>query len=183
MRRIPFVLMFVAFMLSVHLATPAYAGPRKCRDCGSKRHEYRHRTAVGFHNVAAPVGVRFSVGDRCAFDVGVGFSSSDRADVWTLDAGVPITVVSTDKCGLVRALFRPGVLYENQECVGGDINTTTLSAELEGEAFLAKCFSVSAAFGVAHESIDYPGRAENETRTYTTGGEFTRVGMHLYLFR
>jgi len=177
------------FLLSMFLALPASAHP-----CGKPA---RHRgklssttapapeaeraiTGLGFHSTEAPIGARIGLTEYLSLDVGVGFNSRDRNDRTTFDVGLPYTV---KEWPCLRALIRPGFTHENQECVGGDINTTTLSAELEGEAFLCKQISVSAALGVAHESRDLPGVADNETRTYSTGGEFTRVGMHLYLWR
>jgi len=137
-------------------------------------------TGLGFHTKDAPLGVRFGLSDDISLDLAAGFSSADFGDRTTFDVGLPYTL---KEWSCVRALLRPGVLYSTCDVPLGDRNTTTLSLELEGEAFLCRQISVSAAFGVAHESVDLPGASENVTRTYTTGGEFTRVGMHLYLFR
>lgn len=163
--------------LALLLASPAFAAPCKHatnqnRNAATGRYEHANRTAVGFHSTAAPLGVRAHLMGNVGIDLGLGFSSQDNLDTWTFDGGLPITIV---KRGWLSALLRPGATYDKCETLLGDRKTTTLSAEVEGEAFLVKDFSVSAAFGVAHET--------GTDEWHSTGGEFTRVGMHLYLFR
>jgi hypothetical protein len=184
MRRSFSLLTVCLLVFSICFALKASAAPckhkaRQARDDSSTRFEKVNRTALGFHNVAAPVGARIALSENYALDVGVGFSSQDNRDDWAFDGGLPITLKGWRGA---RALFRPGVLYEKEDLGYGDRRTTTLSAELEGEAFLVKDLSVSAAFGVAHRSVDQPG-AGDKTESRSTGGEFTNVGFHLYLFR
>lgn len=179
MRR--FVIIAALFLLSIHLALPAQASPcKQSRNATTGRYERANRTAIGFHSTKAPIGLRLGLVNHVGLDLGAGFSSEFNRDQSAFDVGVPITVKSWRGA---RALFRPGVLYERCELPNGDRKTTTLSAELEGEAFLIKDFSVSAAFGVAHRELDSPNAIENESFWTTTGGEFTRVGVHLYLWR
>jgi len=165
--------MLIATGLLVCLAFPASAAT--CR-AGVKHRaaavpaERENGTAVGFHSLAAPIGMRLGVSEYLSLDLGAGFTSRDNQDDWALDGGIPITMKSWKGA---RALFRPGVLYENRN----DIGKTTISAELEGEAFVAKNFSVSAALGIAHVE------SQGESRIRSTGSEFTNVGFHLYLFR
>lgn len=158
------------FLLSAFLALPAFAYER------DKQGRFiSNKSAVGFHSTSAPIGARIAVAKSFALDLGVGFSSSDDVDTWAFDGGIPITLKSWQGA---RALFRPGILVSNYEAPWGDFRTTTVSAELEGEAFLVSNFSVSAAMGLAHESDD-----SGESSVKATGGKFTNVGFHLYLWR
>lgn len=158
---------------------------------GSARH---HSIGLGFHNVEAPVGLRwwFS-GQKIALDVGIGFSQEPAASDpdesvsgFAFDVGVPIVLHSWERA---HVMFRPGILYQSQEIGSGvgptfDTRTaTTLSvaAELEGELFLVDNISVSAAHGLAYSSFDpdLPG-TDSQTSFGTLGNNFTTIGFHMY---
>src|SRR6185503_7513423 len=112
---------------------------------------------LGFHNVQAPLGVRWwFTGQKVALDAGIGFGShedpatdEDLSD-FAFDIGVPIRLKSWDR---VHFMVRPGILYTSEEEVidfGPPVdtdNTTsmTVQAELEVEVFLAESVSFSAA--------------------------------------
>ena len=179
------VILASMFLLSIWLASPAMAAPKKCSDCGHARnaatgqYERTNQTAVGFHVTQAPLGIRTHLSGNVNLDLGVGFSSRDSRDDLTLDGGLPI---EGKKWSGARVLFRPGVCYSKHEKNGPDVKTTAISAEIEGEMFPVRNFSVSAALGVAHTSTDF-GVGDDVNEWHATGGEFTRVGVHLYLWR
>ncbi len=164
---------------------------------------------VGFHNLDAPLGVRWWLGSqKVAIDVGVGYGSDEafngypdeRVTNWAIDAGVPIVLKTWPR---MHVLFRPGFLYQSQEVVISDgppppvgepfdtDNETDLfvTAELEGEAFLLENFSVSASAGISYHSHQPPDfdptdtvEPKKETSFNTFGNNFTNIGFHLYLF-
>jgi len=146
---------------------------------------------LGFHNVDAPLGVRwwFS-GQKVALDAGLGFGSDEVADEnfshWALDLGVPVSLKSWDR---VHFMVRPGILYTSQEVdiepgpgLNKDNNTAlTIQGELEVEVFLADNVSVSAAqgFGIVNNN---PAVGGSTTDWGTSGANFTDLGFHVYLF-
>jgi hypothetical protein len=152
--------------------------------------------SIGFHQSAAPLGVRWWLaGQKVGIDLGVGFSS-DPSLIYTdkhlknlaISAGVPIRVQSWSR---MHVLFRPGVLYQTQQVESSVFpapfeteseKTLTISGEIEAEAFLLENFSVSASTGIAYESFD-PGFGDPKEKSFrTVGGNFTTVGFHAYLF-
>lgn len=148
---------------------------------------------LGFHNVDAPIGVRWWLSDqKVAIDAGFGLGSEEDTGVdeslshWAFDVGVPILLKSLDRA---HFLVRPGILYRSQEVVvdaGPPVDTDNntelaISVELEAEVFLADGFSVSAAHGLAFINRD-PAVGESATDWGTIGSNFTNVGFHLYFF-
>jgi len=147
---------------------------------------------LGFHNVEAPLGVRWWLGSgKFAIDAGLGFgetkdlATDENLSHWALDIGVPISLKRWDR---VDFEFRPGILYTSQEEVTGVApittdNTTVLevSAELEAEVFLADnvSFSASQGFGIFNTNFAGGGSASDWS---TTGANFTNIGFHVYLF-
>ncbi len=148
--------------------------------------------ALGFHDPDAPLGVRWWLNDKVAIDAGFGVGSTEHInpDVhlshWALDFGVPIMLKSWDQ---LHFIVRPGLLYESQEVItdnGPPVitdNDTMLQfgAELEAELFLERNFSVSAAQGIAIVNTDFAG-GPSVSDWSTTGGNFSHVGFHVYLF-
>jgi len=153
--------------------------------------------SIGFHQTAAPLGVRWWLGSqKVAIDLGAGFRSDPslfygdkHLKALAISAGVPIVLQSWSR---MHVLFRPGVLYQTQQvdAAGGlpapfateSEKTLTISGEIEAEAFLLENFSVSASTGVAYESFD-PGFGLPTVKSFrTVGGNFTSVGFHAYLF-
>ena len=57
-----------------------------------------------------------------------------------------------------------------------------ISGELETEIFLVDNVTISAAHGVAYQSINPIGAGDNLNTFTTTGGNFTSVGFHIYFF-
>jgi hypothetical protein len=159
-----------------------------------------HRSiGLGFHDLDAPVGVRWWLaGQKVGIDLGVGFSSANAAAVGYPDdntsslafsAGIPIVVKSWER---VHVLFRPGFFYHKEEFVVSDatllepfatedIKTMRISGELEAEVFLMNNLSVSASHGIAYESVDFGG-PDKQTGFGTLGSNFTDIGFHMYLF-
>jgi hypothetical protein len=147
---------------------------------------------LGFHNVEAPLGVRWWLSSgKFAIDAGLGFgenhdpATDENLSHWALDIGVPISLKRWDR---VDFMFRPGVLYTSQEEVTGVApittdNTTVLAvnAELEAEVFLADNVSFSAAQGFGIFSTEFAGGG-SESNWGTTGANFTNIGFHVYLF-
>ena len=164
--------------------------------------EHGH-VAFGFHDIAAPVGVRWWLqGEKVAIDAGIGLGSdpsgidpSHKVSHFALDLGVPIVMQSWNG---VHVLFRPGLLYTSQQ-VGFDAtpgpgftfdtnNATSLRvrAELEGELFLRDNFTVSASSGVEFVN-DQPANTtpgapnpESQSSFGTIGRQFTQIGFHIY---
>ena len=155
-----------------------------------------HSIGLGFHNVEAPVGLRWWLsGQKIGIDAGIGFSKTP-ADVdpdesvsgFAFDVGVPIVWHSWDRA---HVLFRPGILYQSQEegvLVGPgptfDTFTPTtflVSLEVEAELFLVDNVSVSASHGIGFSSFDpdLPG-TDSQTSFGTIGHNFTNIGFHMY---
>ena len=177
------------------LATTAYATADELA--------YDHFSgALGFHTTNAPVGFRWWLaGQKIGIDAGFGVASRHQSFVvgdetksesllrFDIEGGVPIILKSWDR---VHFMVRPGIEYMSEQVpagveANGDIkkeNDTTLliKGELEAEVFLAKNFSVSASHGIAIENFNPAGEGDSTTDFTTTGGEFTRVGFHAYLF-
>lgn len=157
----------------------------------------------GFHDIDAPVGVRWwLMGEKAALDLGVGFGSdpsgidpNEKVNHYAIDLGVPFVMHSWDG---VHVLFRPGMRYTSQQ-VAFDAesgpgftydtaNATTLSvrAELEGEVFLRENFSVSASSGLEvatdRAANTNPGSPDPDSRTSfgTVGRPFTQLGFRIY---
>jgi hypothetical protein len=155
---------------------------------------------VGFHNVEAPLGVRWwFAGQKVGIDLGVGFTNSpsgidpdEKVNGFALDVGVPFVAHSWERA---HVLLRPGILYQSQE-VGFDSDPGTpgvqfdtetqsqfvVSGEIEGEVFLVDNISVSASTGIAFVSFDPGFGADSESSFGTFGNNFTNVGFHLYFF-
>lgn len=153
--------------------------------------------SIGFHQVVAPLGVRWWLADqKVGIDLGLGFSSdpsllfpSKKLKSFAIAGGVPIVLQSWPR---VHVILRPGITYESQQVEATapptafateSEKTLIISGEIEGEAFILENFSVSASTGIAYESFDpgFPG-SDKETSFRTVGANFTTVGFHLYMF-
>ena len=151
---------------------------------------------LGFHNVAAPVGVRWWLsGQKVGIDLGIGFGNESAIDFgypdekishWALDAGVPFVIHSWDRA---HVILRPGLLYKSQEVPVTAFptpldteNATDLSilGEIEAEIFIVDNVSVSASHGIAFESFNPPGPGDSQSSFTTFGNNFTQVGFHVY---
>ena len=154
-----------------------------------------HRSiGPGFHNVEAPVGLRwwFS-GQKIALDLGLGYSTrsaepegfpDDQLSQWAFDIGVPFVAHSWSRA---HVLLRPGILYESEEQVVGpgpgfdteSATQMTVALELEAEIFLVDNVSVSASHGLGFVNFD-PVAGDNQTSVTTIGRNFSTVGFHMY---
>jgi hypothetical protein len=179
--------MVVGFLFVLACSSPALAEmpPGEHRNGG-----------LGFHNVEAPVGVRWWLaGQKIGFDLGFGYSTSsaepagfpdEQLSDWAFDLGVPFVIHSWSHA---HVLLRPGILYVSEEEVVGpgpgfdtDSETTlTVAAEIEAEVFLVDNFSVSASTGIGFVNFD-PVAGDNQTSFTTIGRNFTTVGFHVYFF-
>ena len=160
---------------------------------------------LGFHDIAAPVGIRWWVsGQKVGIDLGIGFGSDpafidpdEKENHFAFDVGVPIVMHSWEGA---HVLFRPGLLYTSQQ-VGFDSdpgvgftfdtdNATSMNirAEIEGEVYLRDNVSVSASTGLEFVSTQAanttPGSPDPDSQTSfgTIGRQFTQIGFHLYFF-
>ena len=166
----------------------------------------RHATGgLGFHDIAAPVGIRWwFAGEKLAVDLGVGFGSDpsvidpdEKVSRFAIDVGVPIVMHSWEGAHI---MFRPGLHYTSQQ-VGFDSdpgvgftfdtdNATSINlrAEIEGEVFLRDNFSVSASHGLefvtAKAANTTPGAPDPDSQSSfaTIGRQLTEIGFHLYFF-
>jgi len=149
--------------------------------------------ALGFHGTAAPLGARWWLGGGwVGLDAAVGYASSrsllydgETLATWTFDGGLPVPLGKWDRVWL---LLRPGLLYQVEQVERSgppeafateNVVSYDLTLEFEAEVFLADRFSVSAAHGVAYQTVDRPGSGSISTFG-TTGGNFTSVGFHVY---
>ena len=164
--------------------------------------------AIGFHDSAAPVGIRiWFPGHKIGLDLGAGFSTeeltlTDERNVpavydttllgFTLDVGIPIVLKSWSR---VQVLGRPGFTYQRQDAVGSDsfgpafvenVETTNIytgRAEIEAEVFLADNFSGSATSGFQFSSSKLDVNGARSFKSFSTSGDsFLGVGFHLYLW-
>ena len=147
--------------------------------------------SLGFHDVDAPIGIRWWFGaQKVGLDLGLGYSSNEVGDErfsdLTFDAGIPIALKRWDR---VNFLIRPGIQYNTQQVdvEGGpgvtkdDDTALLITFELEAEVFLADRFSVSAAHGIGILNED-PALGESTSDYGTIGSNFTNIGFHVYLF-
>lgn len=153
----------------------------------------QYRGALGFHNVEAPLGIRWWVSDKLAIDAAIGIGSDENPAVdenlshWAIDLGLPILLKRFDR---LNFMVRPGLMFQSQEVVvdpGPPVdtdndNTMSIGAELEAEVFLTDHFTVSAAHGFAFVNND-PAVGSSTTDWGTTGANFTNIGFHVYLWR
>ena len=160
---------------------------------------------LGFHDIAAPVGIRWWMsGQKLGIDLGLGFGSDpsgidpdEKENHFAIDVGVPIVMHSWEGAHI---MFRPGLLYTSQQ-VGFDSdpgvgftfdtdNATSMNlrAEIEGEVFLRDNFSVSASHGLefvtAKAANTTPGAPDPDSQSSfaTIGRQLTEIGFHLYFF-
>ena len=129
-------------------------------------------------------------------DLGVGFNSfkaeqGTQTETWTgigFDIGLPIVVKKFDR---VNFIFRPGFQYgtleDKDESVIPTVTTkftmTGFSGELEAEWMVADNVSISAAHGIAYNTMKDDGTPEIKfTSIGTTGSNFTQLGFTIYLW-
>ena len=149
------------------------------------------RGALGFHEIDAPLGIRWWFGaQKVGLDLGLGYASNEVGDErfssYTIDAGIPIALKRWNRANL---LLRPGIVYNSQQVdtEGGpgvtkeDDTALAILAELEAEIFLADRFSVSAAHGFGIFTED-PAVGESTTDYGTIGSNFSHIGFHFYLW-
>lgn len=144
------------------LVAASFAGPSTAR---AVEHV---NGSLGFHNLEAPVGIRWWLsGQKVGVDVGLGFVSvpapsysDEKLTSWAVDVGVPLVLRSWDR---VHVIVRPGMLYTSQQLEAtspptafdtADLTSFLLSGEVEAEVFLVDNFSVSASHGIAFISIN-----------------------------
>ena len=154
-----------------------------------------HRSVgLGFHNVDAPIGLRWWLtGQKIGLDFGLGYRSTPAPSYsdesltgWTLEAGVPIVIHDWSRA---HVILRPGLLYDSQQFEStnppaafdtDDATTFVVTAEIEGEVFLVDNVSVSASHGIGFSNYDPPGAGDSRTSFSTFGNNFTNIGFHLY---
>lgn len=152
--------------------------------------------SLGFHNVEAPIGLRwwFS-GQKVGLDVGLGFASTpapsysdEKLTSWTVEVGVPFVIHSWSRA---HVMLRPGILYGSQQFEStspptpfdtADGTTFVVTGEVEAEVFLVENVSVSASHGIGFASFDPPGSGDSITSFSTFGNNFTNIGFHVYFF-
>lgn len=195
MKRLIFTL---AMVLAAYTST-AFTSTAFAQDGDSPKH---HNGSLGFHNVEAPIGVRwwFS-GQKVGLDLGLGYGSSpatsdgypdESLTNYTLEVGVPFVLKSWER---VHFLVRPGLLYSSSDYTTSDpspptpepfdtesATTMRIMGEFEAEVFLADNFSVSASHGIAFNTVDPGGTADSQSSFGTFGNNFTNVGFHFYFF-
>ncbi len=186
MKRLFFAAAFIVLTSSAVPAVRAEMPPGEHRD-----------GALGFHDVEAPIGVRWWLaGQKIGIDLGFGYNTvaaTGRTDQtlthWAIDAGVPFVMHSWDRA---HVLFRPGILFQSEEVdvslgpppAPFETDTGSLldvTAEIEAEVFLVQNVSVSASTGIRFHSENPPsGFADVPSTFETVGRNFTDLGFHLY---
>lgn len=148
------------------------------------------------------IGIRQWFSPQFGGDVAVGFVSfsqefngteTDQATGFAFDLGLPISLKSWDR---VNFILRPGFAYgtstvedKTAPVPPNEIKATVwaVSGEFEVEWMLAEKVSISAAHGIAYNSVklednDSPA-ATLETKGFgTIGSNFTQLGFHVYLW-
>jgi hypothetical protein len=156
---------------------------------------------VGF--AASPtVGVRHWFSEQMAVDGAIGVTSFtiesngtkvNESTGFSFDAGVPISLKSWDK---VNFILRPGIIYATGTAKNPSVTTPPnelkasafmFTAEFEVEWMVADNLAVSAAHGFGYSSLkiednDSPVNEAKISGFDTTGGSFTELGFHIYLW-
>ena len=135
-------------------------------------------------------------------DVGVGFLSvsddlngttTDETTGFAFDVGLPISLKSWDRANFI---FRPGFAYgtatiedRTTPTPPNEIKATvySVSGELELEWMIVDRVSISAATGIAYNSLklennDTPAATLESKGFGTIGTNFTQLGFHVYLW-
>ena len=193
-RQILTLAMVLAAFTSTAFTSTAFAD-----DSDAPKH---YNAGLGFHNVEAPIGVRWWLsGQKIGIDVGLGLSSrpatgdgypDESLTDSAIELGVPFVIKSWDR---VHLMVRPGLLYQSSAYTTSDATppppqpfatesstSMTIAGEFEAEVFLANNFSVSASHGIGFTSTDPGGSASSETSFSTFGNNFTNIGFHFYFF-
>ena len=151
------------------------------------------KVGIGFHDVAAPLGVRWWVGHNTALDIGFGFASDPFNDLrlnrGTVRLGAP-TVIR--RFGRLAAEVRPGIGYSIEQTIEYSnaptftyrmVNDHVIepSLQLEAEVLVVDHLSVSGAFGFGATIRKLGATDETVTSWSTTAGNFAHFGLHLYL--
>ena len=158
---------------------------------------------LGFRNSGgATVGLRQWFSEKMGVDAGIGFATLN-AEIngtkvqentgFAFDLGLPISLKSWDK---VNFIFRPGFGFETTTLKDkttpippneDKFTQYAVSGELEVEWMIAEKVSISAAHGIAYNSLtiednDSPVNEQKITGFNTTGSNFTQLGFHIYLW-
>jgi hypothetical protein len=185
---------FVAAMSAAILVTLPPVTARAEMEPGEHRNG-----ALGFHNEAAPIGVRWwTAGQKVGIDLGFGFGSDqaplysdEKVSNWAIEAGIPFVLHSWSRAHFI---VRPGLVYTSQQVLAAGAtgppvafdteNATTMSitGELEAEVFLVDNVSISASHGIAFNSFNPAGPGDTISSFTTFGNNFTTIGFHVYLF-
>ena len=132
-------------------------------------------------------------------DVGVGFLSlkdeingttTEETTGFAFDVGLPISLKTWDR---VNFILRPGFAYATATLedltlpIEFKATVYSVSGELEAEWMLAERLSVSAATGIAYNSLkiednDVPANTFESKGFNTIGTNFTQLGFHVYLW-
>ncbi len=156
---------------------------------------------LGF-SASPTIGVRQWFTGQFGGDLAVGFASitaenngikTDEGTGFAFDLGLPISLKSWDK---VNFIFRPGFTFvsatlkdKTSPTPPNELKGTGLSVsgELEVEWMLADKVSISAAHGIAYNSLklednDSPAGELKLNGFNSTGENFTQLGFHVYLW-
>jgi len=155
------------------------------------------KMGFGFRLSDTPLSLIMRFNEKVGGVFGIGFSSIDLGDEtgtnFALSAGLPITVIPTEKANLnVMPLIRY-TSYDVRTSGGlgssaqdGDPDFTgsmiDIALLLEVEAFISENFSVSAAHGFGISMDSPPGEGvDSSTNLSTLGNNWTGFGFTFYL--
>lgn len=163
---------------------------------------FRSGGSSGGFDPTPTVGIRQWFSSQIGVDAAIGFASQNIEDNGTkvqegtgfaFDLGLPISLKSWEK---VNFIFRPGFVYQSATVKDptdptppneDKITVLAVSGELEVEWMIAEKVSISAAHGIAYSSLTIEDNASpvneiKQTGFSTTGGNFTQLGFHVYLW-
>ena len=158
-------------------------------------------TGLGL-SLSPTLGIRQWFSSQIGGDLGIGFVSisdelngttTDETTGFAFDVGLPISLKTWDR---VNFILRPGFAYATAKTEDRTLPTPpneikatvySISGELEVEWMLAERVSISAATGIAYNSVKFEDNdtpaAEIETKGFgTIGSNFTQLGFHVYLW-
>lgn len=149
------------------------------------------KTALGFYDSAAPIGIRTWLSDKMGLDLGIGFNNQSISNGgqstsgFTFDAGLPLVMKSWDK---VKVNVRPGVQFGSQDVPTGlttkeKVTGFQVSGDIEAEVMLMDNVSVSTHMGLAYTSQKSDASGSPTLSTIgLTGVNFFGAGVHIYLW-
>lgn len=137
------------------------------------------------------IGLRHWMNPKVGVDFALGYTNlnidpgSTQFSGFVFDVGLPLSVKKVSES--VNFIFRPGLRYSTIEDESGtpSVKWTGMQflGELEVEWMVTERLSVSAAHGIAYNTLSDDGDPKTELTSFgTTGSTFSNLGFHVYLW-